>query len=205
MRFGVRLSEKAFDSIEAIAMTKTSIKIDTLEEYVNFDDGTDKRYEIEDEVLVEMPPGTGKHEAIITLLLVRFFLEIQKTELPLQPRPNGTEVLTNKQLRRPDVCVITNEQAKSIESTSAILRTPPPLLVEVVSLESIDRDYNQKTSEYAVMGVVEYWIVDPLENKVTVCLLNQGSYKQTVFMANQRIVSQTFPELTLTVEQLLSA
>ncbi|MEH1852800.1 MAG: Uma2 family endonuclease [Nostoc sp.] len=185
-------------------MTKTPIKISTLEEYINFDDGTDKRYELEDEVLVEMPPGTGKHESIITLLLVRFFLEIQKMGLPLQPRPNGTEVLTNKQLRRPDVCVITNEQAKSIETTSAILKTAPPLLVEVVSPESIDRDYNQKTSEYAAMGVVEYWIVDPLENKITVCLLNQSSYKQTVFIEDQRIVSQTFPELTLTAQQVFS-
>ncbi|MHC5823727.1 MAG: Uma2 family endonuclease, partial [Nostoc sp.] len=184
---------------------KTPIKINTLEEYVNFDDGTDKRYEIEDEVLVEMPPGTGKHEAIITLLLVRFFLEIQKMGLPLQPRPNGTEVLTNKQLRRPDICVITNQQAKSIESTSAILKTAPPLLVEVVSPESIDRDYNQKTSEYTAMGVVEYWIVDPLENKVTVCLLNQSSYKQTVFIADERIISRTFPELTLTAQQVFSA
>lgn len=186
-------------------MTKTPIKINTLEEYVNFDNGTDKRYELEDEGLVEMPPGTGKHEAIITLLVVRFFLEIQKMELLLQPRPNGTEVLTNKQPRRPDVCVITNEQAKSIESTSAILKTAPPLLVEVVSPESIDRDYNQKTSEYAAMGVVEYWIVDPLENKVTVCLLNQGNYKQTVFIKAQRIVSQMFPESTLTAQQIFSA
>ncbi|MEH2052375.1 Uma2 family endonuclease [Nostoc sp.] len=185
-------------------MTKTPIKISTLQEYINFDDGTDKRYELEDEVLVEMPPGTGKHEAIITLLLVRFFLEIQKMGLPLQPRPNGTEVLTNKQLRRPDVCVITNEQAKSIETTSAILKTAPPLLVEVVSPESIDRDYNQKTSEYAAMGMVEYWIVDPLENKITVCLLNQSSYKQTMFIEDQRIVSQTFPELTLTAQQVFS-
>ncbi|MEH2353510.1 Uma2 family endonuclease [Nostoc sp.] len=186
-------------------MTKTPIKISTLEEYINFDDGTDKRYELEGGVLLEMPPGTGKHEAIITLLLVRFFLEIQKMGLPLQPRPNGTEVLTNKQLRRPDICVITNEQAKSIETTSAILKTAPPLLVEVVSPESIDRDYNQKTSEYAAMGVVEYWIVDPLENKVTVCLLNQSSYKQTVFIEDQRIISRTFRELTLTVQQVFSA
>jgi Uma2 family endonuclease len=186
-------------------MTKTPIKIATLEDYLNFDDGTDKRYELEDGVLVEMPPGTGKHEAIITLLLVRFFLEIQKSGLPLQPRPNGTEVLTNKQLRRPDVCVITNEQAQSIESTSAILKTAPPLIVEVVSPESVDRDYNQKTSEYAAIGVMEYWIVDPLENKLTVCLLDQGSYKQTVFTGNQQIVSQIFPQLTLNTQQVLSA
>jgi Uma2 family endonuclease len=186
-------------------MTKTPIKISTLDEYVNFDDGTDKQYELEDGVLLEMPPGTGKHEAIITLLLVRFFLEIQKMGLPLQPRPNGTEVLTNKQPRRPDICVITNQQAQSIESTSAILKTAPPLLVEVVSPESVDRDYNQKTSEYATIGVVEYWIVDPLKNKLAVCLLDNGSYKQTVFTGNQQIISQTFAELTLTAQQVFSA
>ncbi|WP_257236746.1 Uma2 family endonuclease [Nostoc sp. 'Peltigera malacea cyanobiont' DB3992] len=55
------------------------------------------------------------------------------------------------------------------------------------------------------MGVVEYWIVDPLENKVTVCLLNQSSYKQTVFIEDQRIISRTFPELTLTAQQVFSA
>ncbi len=186
-------------------MTKAPIKISTLEEYINFDDGTDKRYQLEDGILVEMPPGTGKHEAIITLLLVHFFLEIQRMGLSLQPRPNGTEVLTNKQLRRPDICVITNQQAQSIESTSAILKTAPPLLVEVVSPESVDRDYNQKTSEYATIGVVEYWIVDPLKNQVTVCLLDNSSYKQTVFIENQQIISQTFVELTLTAQQVFSA
>ncbi len=77
-------------------MTKTPTKITTVEEYLNFDDGTEKRYDLEDGVLVTIPLGTGKHEAIITLLLVRFFLEIQKMGLPLQPRPNGTEVLTKK-------------------------------------------------------------------------------------------------------------
>jgi Uma2 family endonuclease len=184
-------------------MIKTPIKISTLDEYINFDDGTDKQYQLEDGVLLEMPPGTGKHEAIITLLLVCFFLEIQKMGLPLQPRPNGTEVLTNKQPRRPDICVITNQQAQSIESTSAILKTAPPLLVEVVSPESVDRDYNQKTSEYAAIGVVEYWIVDPLKNKVTVCLLDNGSYKQTVFTGNQQIISQIFTELTLTAQQVV--
>ncbi|MBD2770673.1 Uma2 family endonuclease [Iningainema tapete] len=184
-------------------MTKTPFKINTLREYLNFDDGTDKRYDLEDGVLVEMPPGTGKHEQIITLLLVRFFLEKERLGLPLEPRPNGTEVLTKKQPRRPDVSVMTVEQAQTIEKTSAILRTPPLLIVEVVSPESVDRDYNEKSSEYADFGVGEYWIVDPLLNKVTICLLSEGVYQQTVYTKNQRIVSRLFPELELTANQAL--
>ncbi|BAY75738.1 hypothetical protein NIES25_21850 [Nostoc linckia NIES-25] len=43
LRFGVRFREKALDGIEAIAIAKTPVKISTLEEYINFDDGTDKR------------------------------------------------------------------------------------------------------------------------------------------------------------------
>ncbi|GAB1540973.1 Uma2 family endonuclease [Scytonema sp. NUACC21] len=184
-------------------MTKTPFKITTLEEYRNFDDGTDKRYELEDGVLVEMPPGTGKHEEIITLLLVRFFLEKQRLQLPLQPRPNGTEVLTGKQVRRPDVCVMTDEQAQSIANTSAILLTAPPLIVEVVSPESVNRDYNDKLLEYAAIGVEEYWIVDPLQKKVTVCLLEQGVYQQIAYTGNQRIVSRLFPQLELMAEEIL--
>lgn len=184
-------------------MSTTPVKF-TIEEYLTYDDGTDKRYELEDGVLVEMPPGTGKHEAIITLLLFQFLLEKQRLGLTLEPRPNGTEVMTKKQLRRPDVLVMTKEQAQTIEKTSAVLQTAPLLIVEVVSPESVDRDYNIKTSEYAEAGVGEYWIVDPLENKVTVCLLIGKVYKQTVFTGSQQIISKLFPAINLTVQQAMS-
>jgi Uma2 family endonuclease len=44
-----------------------------------------------------------------------------------------------------------------------------------------------------------------LENKVTVYLLAKGSYQQTVFIKNQQIISMLFPELNLTVQELLLA
>lgn len=65
---------------------------------------------------------------------------------------------------------MTQQQAASIQNKSAVLRTPPPLIVEVVSPESVERDYDTKTLEYAAFGVDEYWIIDPLKDKVTVCL-----------------------------------
>lgn len=184
-------------------MSQTPLKM-TLEEYLAYDDGTDKRYELDENgVLVEMPPGTGRHEAIITFLVVRFFLEKQRLGLSLEPRANGVEVLTNKQPRRPDVLMITPQQVAAIENTSAILKTPPPLIVEVVSPESIDRDYRIKTLEYADFGVDEYWIVDPLTEQVTVGFLQGKTYKQTIFTGNQQIVSLTFPEMNATAENIL--
>lgn len=185
-------------------MSQTPLKM-TIEEYLAYDDGTDKRYELENGVLIEMPPGTGKHEAIIAFLLVRFFLEKQRLGLTLEPRSNGVEVLTDMQIRRPDVLVMTQQQAAAIENTSAILETPPPLIVEVVSPESKNRDYNIKTIEYASFSVNEYWIVDPLQSRVTVCLLQGNNYNQIIFAGNQQIVSSIFPQINLTAQQILAA
>ncbi len=88
---------------------------------------------------------------------------------------------------------------------SAVCETPPLLVVEVVSLESVKRDYRYKRSEYAALEIPEYWIVDPIENKVSVLLLEEGLYEEQIFTGNQTIVSRTFPQLSLTVEQVLTA
>lgn len=178
----------------------------TFEEYLTYDDGTDQRYELEDGVLLEMPPASDLHEAIITFLLMRFYLEIQRLGLDWQVRPSGTGVRTLvKKNRLPDLIVMTEQQRQSIQGKSAVLELPPLLIVEVVSAESVKRDYEKKLLEYAAFFVAEYWIVDPLEAKVTVCLLNQESYNQIVFTGNQQIDSATFPELKLTVQQILTA
>lgn len=93
----------------------------------------------------------------------------------------------------------------TIQGKSAVLELPPLLTVEVVSTESVKRDYDKKLLEYAAFSIPEYWIVDPIEAKVTICLLTQERYNQTVFTGNQQIYSPTFTELKLTVQQVLTA
>jgi Uma2 family endonuclease len=188
-----------------MSTTKPVERLYSFEEYLTYDDGTDQRYELEDGILLEMPPASDLHEAIITLLLIRFYLEIQRRGLDWQVRPSGTGVRTSvKKSRLPDLIVMTENQRQSIQGKSAVLELPPLLIVEVVSTESVKRDYENKPLEYATLSIPEYWIVDPLKAKVTVCLLDQGCYNQTVFAGNQQICSSTFPELTLTVQQILS-
>ena len=83
----------------------------------------------------------------------------------------------------------------------------PALVVEVVSpgKANEDRDYRYKRSEYAARGILEYWIVDPGNERVTVLTLVDGLYEESVFQASDRIKSMVFPNLELIAAQLLGA
>ncbi len=86
------------------------------------------------------------------------------------------------------------------------LNEPPPLLVvEVVSESTKTVDYRAKRVEYNILNIPEYWIVDLLSNKVTVFTLIEELYEPAEFVGSDRIQSQIFPELKLTVEQVLTA
>lgn len=81
---------------------------------------------------------------------------------------------------------------------------PHPLLViEVVSPNQEKRDYRYKRSEYAARGINEYWIVDPMGQKVTVLEWVEGLYEERVFMDDEVICSPLFAEVKLTVNEIL--
>ena len=108
--------------------------------------------------------------------------------------------------RIPDVTVLPLEQWNSLGDREAVINLneePPLLVVEIVSPSTQVTDYRSKQAEYAVLGILEYWIVDPLQDCVIVCTLVDGWYDQVVFREDERIVSPTFSELSLTANQAL--
>lgn len=110
--------------------------------------------------------------------------------------------------RIPDVVLIPLPQWRELRNREAVieLNEPPPLLVvEVVSESTKTVDYRAKRVEYNVLNISEYWIVDPLTSKVTVFTLIEELYEPVEFVGNEHIQSQIFPELELTVEQVLTA
>ncbi len=68
-----------------------------------------------------------------------------------------------------------------------------------------DRDYRYKRSEYAARGISEYWIVNPQTNKVSLLTLIEGLYEEMMFEGSAAIASNTFPQLRLTAQQVLTA
>jgi Uma2 family endonuclease len=193
--------------------TTTTTNRMLLQEYLTYDDGTDTRYELVDGELVRMSLGTGEHGDISEFLNDEFKAEIRRLGLDWVSKdmkigiqsPRGTRWET---ARVPDVVVLPLAQWNGLKKRESFipLNEPPPILVvEVVSPSTVAVDYRAKHSEYSVLDISEYWIVDPIESKVTVCTLKDGAYSDEVFTGEVAVVSPTFSALTLTATEILTA
>lgn len=180
----------------------------TLEEYLNYDDGTDTWYELVNGELIAMPPESDLNQRIASLLFA-FFL---KQGIPSDRVRIGTEIVVSGSratTRFPDVMVLSDELATALEgscrSTVMPEMPPPVLVVEVVSPGQENRDYRYKRSEYAARGIAEYWIVDPMQQQVTVLEWVEGLYEEKVYEGDTAIASPLFGLLNLTTSQILFA
>jgi Uma2 family endonuclease len=110
-------------------------------------------------------------------------------------------------VRVPDLVVFSEELATELEGAkrSIVLMdmSPPALVVEVVSPNQQKRDYRYKRTEYAARGIAEYWIVDPIDNKITVLEWVEGLYEERVYTGEDAIVSAILGELDLTAIRVL--
>ncbi len=184
----------------------------TLEEYLKYNDGEDGRYELVNGELVPMSLGTGQHGEIIHVLERRLEREIEAAPLPWIARKGLIGVQSPRSgrwetSRIPDITVMRAEQWYAMGNREAVIlahEAPPILVVEVVSESTKTVDYRGKVSEYAVLDISEYWIVDPLRERVTVCVLVDGLYDQDVFGGEEAIASTIFPNLTVTAAQILA-
>jgi Uma2 family endonuclease len=188
-----------------MTITATEEKLYSFEEYCNYNDDPDNYYELVDGKLELMSPPTYRHLIIAKFIENQLEAEISRLKLPLIClREAGVRTGWRKS-RLADIYVIETSKIKEFLDKNAIAETPPLLVVEVVSQESINRDYRYKRSEYAANNIPEYWIIDPLKNQVTVLILEEGFYEETVFNNDEKIVSQQFSDLNLTVNQIFAA
>lgn len=187
-------------------MVKTPTqKLLTFEEYLDYNDGTDTRYELVNGELVPMNPPTGLHARVARFLFRQFDREIQRLNLDWVASWDFGVRTGDRKSRLPDLVVMTAEQEAALLHVSAVLQSPPLMAIEVVSEDEPARDYRYKRSEYAAREIPEYWIVDPQKQQIVILILVEGLYEEQTFTGSQPLLSQTFPELQLTAAQILGA
>lgn len=184
----------------------------TLDEYCNHNDGTDTFYELVNGELVAMTLGKGQHGEVADFLNTSFRIEIKRINQPWVSKQMVVGIQSPRAdrwdtVRIPDVVVLPSDQWRSLRNREAIIQlneSPPLLVVEVVSKSTKATDYRAKRAEYSVLNISEYWIVDPILEKLTLCILSEGWYDSTEFTDTDVIQSPTFPQLGLTVAEILS-
>lgn len=177
----------------------------TLAEFWALELAPDSRYELVAGELRAMPPESEQNRRLAMRLLA-FLLQqgFEPEQLTLK-----TELVTlgaRATVRLPDLMLLSPELAAELagatRSTIAVDMPPPLLVVEVVSpgQANADRDYRYKRSEYGARGIGEYWIVDPQRRKVTVLVLVNGFYEESVFEAGEAIRSPLLGTVALALE-----
>ncbi|MFN4869180.1 MAG: Uma2 family endonuclease [Pseudanabaena sp.] len=196
----------------AIAKTTKNAKPRvTFADYLTYFDGSDTKYELVDGELVAMSLGTGLHGETIDRTCQAINAEINRTAQPWIVRqgqigvrcPRGIGLDT---VRIPDVVVIQQDNWQALQEREAVIDfdlSAPLLVIEVISPPTKNIDYRAKRTEYAARDIPEYWIIDPLESKVSVLINSDGWYDITEFFDSDRLISPTFPELQLTPQIIL--
>ncbi len=104
-------------------------------------------------------------------------------------------------LRVPDLMVVRQEHLDRVQPQ--YVEGPADLVVEIVSPDSVRRDYVEKYREYAEAGVPEYWIVDPGNKVLTAFTLAQPGRYEVLFEGSKgKAASKVLPGFWLQVAWL---
>lgn len=149
----------------------------TEEEFVDWA-GEKTRAEWVDGKVIMMAPVSLDHDGICWLVrsVVQVFAEHHRLGTVY-----GSEVMFRlpgqRQRRLPDISFVSKSRVEILKPNH--LDAAPDMAMEVVSPDSIKRDWRDKLETYRRAKVREYWIIDPLQSHLECHVLTRsGTYRQ---------------------------
>lgn len=181
----------------------------TWHDWLRLEARDDRRYELLGGELYVSPSPSMQHQRLVRDLLVEIHSYLSATGAgEVLPSPLGVR-LSRRDVVEPDLLVLA---AGSIPAAAAVatgerpfVDGAPALVVEVLSPGTARRDLGVKRALYERSGVGEYWIVDPLGEKIDVYALVEGIFCwRGTFERGDELRSATFPGLVIPLERVFS-
>src|SRR5579875_612507 len=127
-------------------------------------------------IYMASPENTDANDLFIWLIIIlRSYADKKKLG-----RVFGSRVacrLDDRNAPEPDILFVRNEHRERLHRGG--VEGPPDLAIEIVSPESVERDYEKKRKQYQRFGVSEYWIIDDEEKTILQLRLNRrGRYTE---------------------------
>lgn len=159
----------------------------TEEEFVAWCDEDTRAEWVDGEVIIMSPVSTD-HGRLTWFILSLLNLYAQERDLGEALGPEVTVRINSKRRRLPDVFFVAKERSHLLLKNH--FEGAPSLIVEVVSEDSVDRDWRVKYLEYERAGVDEYWVIDPLYQRMEAYALEAGKGYRSIAPMESKIASR---------------
>ncbi len=173
----------------------------TLSEYRDLDEMDGGVCELIDGEFCQTPPATPEHQLLIDFL-VRMINNWVRAVEPMPGLAFTTVGLALNDLYAPtpDIVYVRSENLNLIRG--GMVEGAPDLVVEALSSDR-SRDLVMKRAVYSAAGIPEYWILDPVNDTITVLRLSGPEYTEAAVLGSADILTtDAIPGFELPLSQL---
>ena len=149
----------------------------TEEEFLAWCD-EDVKAEWVDGQVIMMSPANLRHVELTVFLTALLKTWVDDRDLGKMLGPEFTMRLSPRSRRVPDLMFVAKDRLHNLRH--AHLEGPPDLVIEIVSPDSVVRDWREKYLDYQSAGLREYWVIDPANQRVETYRLVDGAYQKIV-------------------------
>ncbi len=171
-------------------------------QYLLLSSQTNRLLEYTDGYIEVLPMPTDKHQVILEFVFLALRAVVNALGGKVLFAPLRIQIRPGK-YREPDLLMVldANDPRRQNEYWLGA-----DLVMEIVSPEKPKRDTEEKPKDYAEAGIPEYWIINPLEDTITVLVLKDGTYvEHGVFARGSRATSKLLEGFSVSVDEVLDA
>ncbi len=181
----------------------------TVEQYLKLTNQTNQLIEFTDGVIEVLPMPTKYHQAISKLLFLALLAVVQRSGGDVFYAPLRVQVRPGK-FREPDLLLVLDKNDPQNPDAGRGAQDEfwlgADLVIEIVSPDRPKRDIEEKPRDYAEAAIPEYWIVNPLDETITLLTLRGEAYiEHGVFRRGQQAASLILDGFSVGVDEVFDA
>ena len=174
----------------------------TQDQYLAITKACNHLVEFTDGQIEVLPMPTHRHQAISAFLYRALFDWIGRNGGLVLYAPLRLRIREGK-FREPDLLVMRDARDRRVDDAYWF---GADLVVEIVSPDNPGRDIRTKRNDYAEAGIPEYWIVNPLDDTITVLSLDGDAYAERgEFARGGQAGSAVLPGFSVDVDEVFDA
>ena len=176
-------------------------KLYTVEDYWNLP--KEEQYvELFDGHIYSMSPPSRIHQKILSNLLVDItnYIHSNNGDCEVYPAPFAVQLKEDENtIVEPDISVICDPNKLTDRGCTGA----PDWIIEIVSPSNSSHDYVWKLNKYLNAGVREYWIVDPMKNRILVYNFDGDSTELSSYSFHETVKVGIYKDLSIDFSRFL--